>query len=324
MSDSDIAVLSFPEGIEARILSLGATIASLDVPVKGRMQNVVLSYDDASLYRSDQYYLGSTVGRYANRIRGGRFSLNGEVHQLTVQQNGHCLHGGPDGLNRRAFSLDASPDGRSVSCRYLSPDGDQGFPGNLEIVVRYEIVDEMSLAIEYTASTDRLTVVNLTNHAYFNLEGGGSSIEDHRLRVNASQFTEVDEETVPTGTILTVDGTALDLRVGKRVGDVLAEHGDIDNNFVIDRGQDDLVLASSLVSPKTGIRLDVLTTQPGVQVFTGQNLIAPFRPYGAICLETQNFPDAPNNAAFPSSELSVEGTYRERTMFKFSTGQSGE
>lgn len=304
-------------------MSRGAAIAALNVPVQGRRRNVVLGYDDASLYREDHYYLGSTVGRYANRIRRGRFTLGDEVHRLATQENGHCLHGGPDGLDRRSFSLEASADGQSVACRYLSPDGDQGFPGNLEVVVRYAIVDDMSLVIEYTATTDRLTVVNFTNHAYFNLDGDGGSIENHRLRLNASRYTEVDEDTVPTGAILPVDGTALDLRTERRVGDVLADHGGIDTNFVIDHDGRELALAASLISPRAGVRLDVLTTQPGVQVFTGQNLVAPFRPYGAICLETQNFPDAPNNADFPSAVLAPGATYRQKTVLAFSNESGG-
>lgn len=299
-------------------MSRGATLAALRVPVHGRLLNVVLGYADADLYRTDRYYLGSTVGRYANRIRGGRFALGGEVYRLAVQESGHCLHGGPDGLNRRAFSLDTATDGRSVACRYLSADGDQGFPGNLEVEVRFEITDEMSLAIEFAATTDRLTVVSLTNHAYFNLEGGGASIDEHRLRLNASRFTAVDEDVVPTGAILPVDGSALDFRDEKRLGDVLADYGGIDTNFVIDRGDDELALAGALFSPNNGLKLDVLTTQPGVQVFTGQNLVAPFRPYGAICLETQNFPDAPNHAAFPSAELPAGATYRQKTVLRFS------
>ena len=300
-------------------MSRGATIAALKVPAGADKKNVVLGYTDLSHYDTDPYYLGATVGRYANRIGGGRFALEGETFQLSTQENGHCLHGGMDGLNRRQFALDVAPDGRSVMCRYVSPNGDQGFPGTLEVLVRYEIVDDTSLAIEYEATTDRTTIVNLTNHAYFNLEGDGAAIDGHYLSLNASAMTEVDAEMIPTGALKSVGSTALDFRAEQRIGDVLNAQGGIDTNFVIDRGAQELVLAGTLYSPKSGVRLAVHTTQPGVQVFTGQNLVAPFRTYGAVCLETQNFPDAPNHPQFPSATLEPGDTYRHKTVLGFTT-----
>ena len=315
--DRRVATLSSPEGLEVSVLSRGATIAALKVPAGAAKKNVVLGYTDLSLYDTDPYYLGATVGRYANRIGGGRFALEGKTFQLAAQESGHCLHGGMDGLNRRPFALDVAADGQSVVCRYVSPDGDQGFPGTLEVLVRYEIVDDTSLAIEYEATTDRATIVNLTNHAYFNLEGDGAAIDDHYLSLNASAITEVDDEMIPTGALKSVGSTALDFRAEQRIGDVLNAQGGIDTNFVIDRGAQESVLAGTLYSPKSGIRLAVHTTQPGVQVFTGQNLVAPFRTYGAVCLETQNFPDAPNNPEFPSAELAVGETYYQKTVLEF-------
>ncbi|MEM7502390.1 MAG: aldose epimerase family protein [Pseudomonadota bacterium] len=316
---SGVVKLLSPKGLEVSILSRGATIAALKVPAGTAKKNVVLGYTDLGLYDTDPYYLGATVGRYANRIGGGRFALSGETFQLATQENGHCLHGGVDGLNRRRFALDVAADGQSVTCRYVSPDGDQGFPGTLEVIVRYEIVDDMSLAIAYEATTDRTTIVNLTNHAYFNLEGDGAAIDDHYLSLNTSAMTEVDDEMIPTGALKSVGSTALDFRAEQRIGDVLNAQGGIDTNFVIDRGAQELVLAGTLYSPKSGVRLAVQTTQPGVQVFTGQNLVSPFRTYGAVCLETQNFPDAPNHTQFPSATLEPGDIYRHKTILAFTT-----
>ncbi len=315
-----VVELAADSGFEVGIADIGAAIASIRVPVAGRRCDVVLRYDDPAAYADDTFYLGSTLGRYANRIRDGRFELNGGHYQLATRSrdHGHTLHGGPGGLSRQRFQLDRAPDGRRITCRYISSHGEEGFPGRLDVSVEYQVVGDSALVIDYTATADRATIVNLSNHAYFNLGGDEQSIRNHELTVYASRYTPVDDEMIPTGEIAPVDGTRLDLRTGARLDRLIAATGGLDTNFVIDNGDDYIRRAARLVSPASGICLDVHTTQPGLQVFTGQNLEAPFERYGGICLETQNFPDAPNQPAFPSATLLAGETYRQRTVYEFS------
>lgn len=307
-------------GLAVRIADLGATIASLKVPVDGGFRDVVLAYEDPSAYADDPFYLGATLGRYANRIRDGRFALNGGSYQLSTQRehHGHTLHGGPDGFSRQRFQLDRSPDGSSVTCRYISSHGEGGFPARLAVAIEYRLLGDSALVIDYTATADRATVVNLSNHAYFNLEGDGQSIRDHELTVFASHYTPVDATMIPTGAVAPVDSTQLDLRTGRVLGAVIDATGGLDTNYVVDPGDDYIRHAARLVSLRSRLCLDVHTTQPGLQVFTGQNLKAPFRSFGAVCLETQNFPDAPNQPQFPSATLLAGETYRQRTVYEFS------
>lgn len=307
-------------GFEVGIADLGATIVSLRVPVDDERRDVVLAYDDPSDYVDDPYYLGATLGRYANRIRGGHFVIEGDHHQLVTQpeHHGHTLHGGPDGFSRQRFQIDRSPDGRNATCRFISSHGEGGFPGRLDVAIGYQLLGDSTLAIDYTATADRKTIVNLSNHAYFNLDGNGGSIRDHELAIFASRYTPVDATLIPTGEVSPVEATPLDLRTASRLGPVIDATGGLDTNYVIDHGEDDLQHAARLVSSRSGLCLDVLTTQPGLQVFTGQNLQAPFRPFGGVCLETQNFPDAPNQPHFPSATLQAGEIYRQRTVYAFS------
>jgi aldose 1-epimerase len=315
-----LVTLTSANGFEVDIADIGASIARISVPVQDEVRDVVLAYEDAEYYASDPFYLGATLGRYANRIRGGRFRLNGGSYQLAtqVEHAGHTLHGGPSGFSRRRFQLDRSPDGRQVTCRYISKHGEQGFPGRLDVAVEYWIVGDSALVIDYKATADRSTILNLSNHSYFNLDGNRQTIADHELTVYASRYTPVDDEMIPTGDIVSVAGSPLDFRNTIRLADVLERDGGIDANFVIDAGDDNIRHAARLASPGSGICLDVHTTQPGIQVFTGNNLESPFRQYGGICLETQNFPDAPNQAAFPSATLLAGETYRQRSVYAFS------
>ncbi len=306
-------------GFEVGIADVGATIASVRLPVGGISRDVVLQYDDPDAYADDPYYLGATLGRYANRIRDGRFELHGAHYQLLTQPKhfGHTLHGGPGGFSRQRFQLDRAPDGRGVTCRYISSHGEEGFPARLDVAVEYKLLGDSALVIDYTATADRATIVNLSNHAYFNLDGDGQSIRDHELAVFASRYTPVDAEMIPTGEIAPVEATPLDLRRARTLGQFIDAGSGLDTNFVIDEGDDYIRHAARLVSPRSGIRLDVHTTQPGLQVFTGQNLEAPFRQYGGVCLETQYFPDAPNQPQFPSATLLAGETYRQRTVYEF-------
>ncbi len=315
-----VAGLAADSGFEVGIADVGAAIASIRVPVAGRLRDVVLHYEDPAVYAEDSFYLGSTLGRYANRIRDGRFELNGGQYQLATgpRDHGHTLHGGPGGISRQRFQLDRQPDGRRITCRYISPHGEEGFPARLDVSVEYQLVGASALVIDYTATADRATIVNLSNHAYFNLDGDAQSIRNHELTVFASRYTPVDDEMIPTGEIAPVAGTGLDLRAGARLDPIIAATGGLDTNFVIDNGDDYIRHAARLMSSASGICLDVHTTQPGLQVFTGQNLEAPFERYAGICLETQNFPDAPNQPAFPSAALLAGETYRQRTVYEFS------
>ena len=307
-------------GFEVGIADVGASIASVRVPVAGSFRDVALHYVDPEAYAEDPYYLGATLGRYANRIRDGRFELNGGRYQLLTQPEhfGHTLHGGPGGFSRQRFQLDRAPDGRRVTCRYISSHGEGGFPARLDVAVGYQLLGDSALVIDYTATADRATIVNLSNHAYFNLDGDGQSIREHELTVFGSRYTPVDEEMIPTGEIAPVEATSLDLRQGRVLGPVIDATGGLDTNFVIDDGNDYIRHAARLVSPRSGICLDVHTTQPGLQVFTGQNLEAPFTRYGGVCLEAQNFPDAPNQPLFPPATLLAGETYRQRTVYEFS------
>jgi aldose 1-epimerase len=263
--------------------------------------------------------MGVTVGRFANRIRGSQFSMDGVKYSLDENEHpaGNCLHGGHSGFHRQFWEMRPAADGRSVEFRYLSPNGESGFPGTLEVSVTYRLEGELSLAIDYKATSDAATVVNLANHAYFNLDIDKSSIDTHSLRLLADQFTPVDNHQVPTGDIRNVEGTPFDLRdmtlVRAGVGGAIR----VDHNFVLPEFDGEPRLAAELYSSDSGVRLNVLTTQPGLQLYTADYLDQPFRPRQGICLEAQGFPDAPNQGGFPSTRLAPGEVYRQRTIYKF-------
>ena len=308
------ATLRSRAGLEVDIVDYGASIAAIRVPVAGRSVNTVLTYPALEDYRLNRDYLGATVGRYANRIANGRLRIDGSDHELDTHPS-HCLHGGPEGFHAQRWTMDVEP--ARIRCRLVSPHGDQGFPGRVDVRVDYRFVNESALLIDYVATSDRATVVNLANHAYFNLDGDGGSIEEHLLRLKASRFTPSDRDLIPTGEILSVENTEWDFRDPATLRDRLGRHG-IDTNFVIDNAAGVMREAAMLRSPKTGIRLSVQTTQPGLQVYTAEQLGLPFAPRAAICLEAQNFPDAPNQAAFPDAVLTAGETYRQRTVYEYS------
>ena len=308
------ATLRSRAGLEVDIVDYGASIAAIRVPVAGRSVNTVLTYPALEDYRLNRDSLGATVGRYANRIANGRLRIDGSDHELDTHPS-HCLHGGPEGFHAQRWTMDVEP--ARIRCRLVSPHGDQGFPGRVDVRVDYRFVNESALLIDYVATSDRATVVNLANHAYFNLDGDGGSIEEHLLRLKASRFTPSDRDLIPTGEILSVENTEWDFRDPATLRDRLGRHG-IDTNFVIDNAAGVMREAAMLRSPKTGIRLSVQTTQPGLQVYTAEQLGLPFAPRAAICLEAQNFPDAPNQAAFPDAVLTAGETYRQRTVYEYS------
>ena len=312
-------------GITARILTLGGILQELWMPGSdGRAINVLLGYGTLRGYLADRGHLGAIVGRYANRIAGGRFTLDGVEHRLSLNDPPNTLHGGERGIDTYVWEIAETDDASGFTLRMTSPDGDQGFPGTLDVGVRYELDDD-ELRLHYRATTDRPTVVNLTNHAYWNLrDGGAGTIEDHLLQVDARSFTPIDGALIPTGELADVRGTPFDFteptRVGTRLHDrdvQLDRAGGYDHNFVIEPVARDVRRAVRLVEPRSGRSLDVLTDLPGVQVYTGNMLTGAYAKRAGIAFETQLFPDAPNHPAFPSSVLRPGETFESTTIYRF-------
>jgi aldose 1-epimerase len=333
----DIYTLS--EGpIEARVTNYGGYLVSLKVPDRnGKSADIVLGFDDLDGYVNNNThkgtaYLGPIVGRYANRIARGNFTLDGRQYSLAINNGPNALHGGPHGFHQVIWKGRLIPEG--VELTYLSQDGEEGYPGNLNVVVRYTL-SQGALTIDYSATTDKDTILNLTNHTYFNLKGAGKGdILDHYLILHASRFTWADSNLTPTGELKSVGGTPLDFRKSTRIGEridsdyeQLRVAGGYDQNFVLDAGGRELAEAAEVYEPSSGRVMRVLTDQPGVQFYTGnffdgtikgKSGIAYQRRYG-LCLETQHFPDSPNHPEFPTTELKPGQRFHRVTVFAFST-----
>lgn len=305
------------DGFEVAIVATGASIASLRVPVDGLTREVILAYPSLSGYAEDPYYVGSTVGRFANRIANATTAVAGDRIILDANEAPHCLHGGRDGLNRQKWALAGSETENAVVCTLRTPHGAQGFPGTVDIAVTYRIEGPRSLAIDYYAETDRETILNLANHAYFNL-GDEETIDDHTLLLHADEYTPTDESLIPTGAVEPVDGSAFDLREPTSLGGEAPRT--FDSNFVVRGGVGLLREAALLASRSSGLAMRVETTQAGIQVYTGDYLGEPFHPRQGLCLEAQNFPDAPNQSGFPSAQLSPGSPYRHTTVLTFDSG----
>lgn len=333
----DLYTLRNSRGAEARVTNFGATVVSLTAPdARGRMADVVLGYDDLQSYVEDTFYLGSIQGRYANRIAGGKFTLNETEYTLARNNNANHLHGGIRGFNKVVWTAttDNAANGARLRLTYLSRDGEEGYPGNLRVTVTYTLTEENSLRIDYLASTDRDTVLNLTNHSYFNLAGAGNGdILGHELKLNATRFTPTDDTSIPTGELRQVQGTPLDFtqrtRIGARI-DATEEQmrfaAGYDHNHVISKQPAALALAAEVHEPKSGRVMQVFTTEPGMQFYTGNFLKNVRGKAGKIyqrregfCLEAQHFPDAPNKPNFPSATLRAGTTYTQTTVYKFLT-----
>ena len=306
-----VETMGTESGLSVSIVDVGATIQSIGLPTPRGRIDAVLSYAKPSRYWKDPYYLGSTVGPIANRIRNAQFRLDGNLYELDANDadRGNCLHGGTRGLHRQKFLLERGTSKPTIRCRADLSHGIGGFPGNRRFEVIYELIDDWSLAIDFKATTDKDTVVNLANHAYFNL---GGSIDDHRLRVYADRFTPVDDSLIPTGELRSVDESIFDLRELQSLGDRKFDH-----NFILTNSGGEPRPAAQLESLVTGVRLTVLTTQPAIQVYTGDYLSKPFHPRQGICFEAQGFPDAPKQPNFPSVRLEAGATYRQRTIYQF-------
>ena len=324
--------LANSRGVEATIMTYGGTVVSLQTPDRGgRPGDIVLGFDNLDAYLGGgNPFFGALVGRYGNRIAKGRFTLDGIEYKLARNNGENNLHGGPRGFDKVVWEVkEAGP--QALELGYLSEDGDQGFPGNLDVTVRYTLTDANELGIDYSATTDRDTIVNLTSHSYFNLACEGDVL-NHLLSLNADRFTPVDAGLIPTGELRSVAGTPFDFRqpvaIGARIDqddEQLRRGGGYDHNFVLNRGGEGLSPVAKVVEPGTGRVLEVFTTEPGVQFYSG-NFIGELRGKGGrqygrragFCLETQHYPDSPNQPSFPTTVLKPGQRYHTATVHKFS------
>lgn len=334
----ELYALANRNGLVARIATWGATVVSLHVPDRdGKADDVVLGFDGLEGYlRSGGSYFGCTVGRCANRIAGGELALGGRVYALARNDGENHLHGGLRGFDKRVW--EARPlraaGGEGLELERTSADGEEGYPGNLSVSVTYTLGDDDALAIAYLATTDRTTVCNLTHHGYFNLDGAGSGdVLAHRLRIDADRFTPVRAGLVPTGELRAVEGTPMDFRrltpIGDRIDaadEQLAIAGGYDHNWVLNGRGEGVSLAARLESPRTGRAMELLTSEPGLQVYAGNFLDGTirgkggrlYRKHAGLCLEAQRFPDSPHQPRFPSTVLAPGETYRATTVYRFS------
>ncbi len=338
---ADLFYLSHPAGIKAAVTSFGGRLVSLWVKdQEGNWTDVVLGFDSIAQYKTNGGFYGATIGRYGNRIAKGKFTLDGKTYQIPLNNDANTLHGGPHGFFDVVWKA-TQPDEHTLVLTYQSPDGEMGYPGNLAVTVTYTLTADPGLQIDYEAHTDALTVVNLTNHAYFNLNGEGSgTINDHLLRIPAAAYTPVDITLIPTGALAPVVGTPFDFqtssRIGSRLGvtDTQLEYGKgYDHNFALDAGvTESLHTAAVVEGDKSGIRMEILTREPGIQFYGGNFMDGSFSGksghaynfQNAFCLETQHFPDSPNHPQFPSTVLHPGMTYRTQTLHKFSTAGKSE
>lgn len=327
--------LTNSKGASVKLSSLGAAIVSIIVPDKdGNLADVVLGYDDPMSYMADGPCLGKCPGRFANRIAAGKFTLDGQEYTLPINNGPNHLHGGPEGFQNKIWES-REVDG-AVEFLYFSEDGESGYPGNLKVVAHYEWSEDCELKLTFTAQSDKKTVINLTNHSYFNLDGEGcGTIEEHILRLNASEFLPTDETLIPLGESEPVAGTAMDFTNPKPIGrDLRADFPAIsygkgyDNNFIIDGYQPGQIQeAAELYSEKSGRVLTVFTTQPGIQVYTGNWLAGcpagknghTYLDYYGVALECQHYPDSPNQPEYPTTVLQAGEVYEEAIIFAFST-----
>lgn len=324
--------LTNQNGMSAEILTYGGILRALTIPVGEARRDVVLGFDDMAGYEGQDCYIGALVGRVANRIGGARFTLDGKEYVLPANSGPNCLHGGNHGFHEKIWSAQIQDD--ALALTYVSPDGEEGFPGTLRVKVVYTLKEDNSLTIDYFAESDVATLVNLTNHSYFNLKGAGEgTIEDHRVQILASYINENDKNSVPTGTLLAVDGGPFDLREPKVLSAGLGSgHPQIlvgagyDHNFILKNGIDKTLQMVAAVECG-GVRMECHSTQPGLQLYTGNFLGGqvgkggkPYPRRGALCLETQNWPDAVNHPDFPSPVLRPGQTYRQTTRYCFPQG----
>lgn len=336
--EARLYTLTNSSGMEVRITNYGGTITSIRVPDReGVMGEVTLGYDSLEKYLAGSPFFGCIAGRYANRIAKGQFTLDGETYTLATNNGPNHLHGGLEGFDKKLWEADTfSEEGASgIVLTYVSPDGEEGYPGTLSVEVTYTLTDENALQIDYEATTDKATVLNLTNHAYFNLKDAGATTAlEHEMKIYADRYIPTDETNIPLGELAPVEGTPFDFRspttIGERIegDDVQLENGfGYDHTYVLNKEGGGLELAVEVYEPETGRVMEVLTTEPGVQLYTGNHLNGNFVGRGdvtyerrsAFCLETQHYPDSPNQPDFPSTELRPGETFNSTTVYRFST-----
>lgn len=328
--DIHLFTLTNSHGNTVQMIDWGATLVAVNVPDRnGNLANVTLGFGSVDGYLQRHPFYGSTVGRFCNRIGKGQFTLDGQQYTLAKNNSGNHLHGGNVGFDAQLWQAEMIETGDKVGVRFrlTSPDGQEGYPGKLEVIADYQWDNENQLAYTFTATTDKPTVVNLTNHAYWNLGGAGSGkIYDHLLEIEADQRLDVDETLVPTGALVELEGTALDFRSPKPIGkdiDQLPATKGFDHCFVVRGKKGTLRAAARVIDPKSGRTMDLWTTQPGVQLYTANHLggnesSAGFGGHEAFCLETQHYPDAPNKPEFHTTRLNPDQTLSETTVHKFS------
>ena len=319
------------KGAVAKIITYGATLSELWVPDRsGKNADVVLGFDNLEQYLGDHPFFGATIGRYGNRIAKGKFSIDGREYTLFLNNGPNSLHGGKEGFNRKVWKAEPvkAASGAAVKFTYVSKDGEEGYPGTLTTTVIYELADDNSLKLTYHAVTDKPTVVNLTNHSYFNLTGAGSGdILKEVLELDADRYTPVDSTLIPTGELKSVEGTPFDFRKPTAIGarnDQVPATGGYDHNFVLNGTPGKLRKIGSVFDPASGRTMEIWTSEPGVQLYASLGLNASIKgiggayaKFGALCLETQHFPDSPNHPNFPSTVVRRGKDYHSETIYKF-------
>jgi len=331
--DVTLYTLTNSHGLRARVMDYGVILVSLEVPDRnGKLADVTLGFDDPEPYLSKNPFFGAIAGRYANRIGRATFTLDGVEYKLAANNGPNHLHGGLKGFDKVMWSAEILSDSSepAVKFTYLSKDMDQGYPGNLNCSVTYTLTDNDELKISYQAVTDKPTIINLTNHTYWNLAGAGSgNVLDHKLMINADRYTEVDDGLIPTGEIKSVQDTPLDFTQPKTIGahiDQLLQTKGYDHNYLLNKTSQPLSLAARAYDPTSGRVMETYTTEPGMQLYTGNYLSdvkgksgKVYNQYAGFCLETQHYPDSPNKPDFPSTVLRPGETYKSVTIYKFSS-----
>ncbi|MBI1767103.1 MAG: galactose mutarotase [Bacteroidetes bacterium] len=325
--------LSNSNGVKVKVMNYGGRIVSLFVPDRnGKFDDVVLGYDSLDQYLTGNLYFGAMIGRYGNRIAKGKFSLNGKEYHLALNNGANALHGGLAGFHGVFWKIIPQKE-NSLQMSYRSADGEEGYPGNLNVTVTYTLTDKNELIIDYEAKSDQETVINLTHHSFFNLAGAGNGdILNHELTINSNEFTPVDSTLIPTGEIRNVKGTAFDFNIPHKIGELINQTDEqlrfgkgYDHNWVLNKKGNELSLATKVTEPLSGRTMEVWTTEPGLQFYSGNFLDGkdvgkgnkPYQFRSAFCFEAQHFPDSPNHPDFPSTILKQGETYKQRTIYKF-------
>ena len=332
----NLFTLNNSKGMVVQATNYGGKIVTIIVPDRnGKMADVCLGYESAEGYINGSASMGATMGRVANRIGNAQFTLNDSTYHLAKNNGEHTIHGGAKGFRFKVWDAKQLDD-QNLELSYFSPDGEEGFPGNFTLKVLFTVTEDNELKLTYHATTDKPTVLNVTNHAFFNLAGeGNGDILGHELMVNADSFTPTNESSIPTGEILSIEGTPLDFRnltpIGERINadyDQLKFAGGYDQNFILNKRENELAMAALLYDPSSGRVMEVKTTEPGIQVYTANSLTGKgpdvgkkghaYGPQSSVCLETQHFPDSPNHPNFPSTVLNPGEDYVSTTIYKFS------